>query len=70
MKRIKRLRMNKRVTCVLAIFAVLALETTALWPVPTYKMESTSSLLIEESGLSFLLSIQLGWLLTVQGTFL
>ncbi len=28
MKRMKRLRMNKRVTCVLAIFAMLALETT------------------------------------------
>ena len=28
MKRMKRLRMKKRVTCVLAIFAMLALETT------------------------------------------
>jgi hypothetical protein len=33
MKRMKRLRMKTRVTCVLTIFAVLALETTALWPV-------------------------------------
>lgn len=33
MKRIKRLRMKTRVTCVLTIFAMLALETTALWPV-------------------------------------
>jgi hypothetical protein len=34
MKRMKRLRMKTRVTCVLTIFAMLALETTALWPVP------------------------------------
>jgi hypothetical protein len=32
MRRIKRLWMKKRVACVLAILAVLALATTALWP--------------------------------------
>lgn len=34
MKRTKRMWAKKRVACALAIFAVLALETTALWPVP------------------------------------